>query len=153
MTDTEKQLTAAAKAELSEYHRLLEVKRWYEGRILEVRAQAVKITQTLTGTSGGGQTVPVAQRTVEQLEQLAEQYADHITGLNAHTARLLSTLEQVENPVYRALLKKRYLDGISLKRACFEVDCKGRHYSYDWMRHLHRNALLSYGKAMAGGNT
>lgn len=149
MTEKEKQMIAAAKADLSGYRLMLEESRAYQARMAEVRAQAVRLTQSITGMPSGGTPLPGAQAAIEQLEQLAGRYAQHIRKLDRQTLHILTVLERIENPVHRQLLCNVYMDGMSIKRACFAVDRKpGNHYSYDWMRHLHRNALLSYGKAL-----
>lgn len=92
---------------------------------------------------------PIAAHQADNISRKHEQDARHIRKLDRQTLHILTVLERIENPVHRQLLCNVYMDGMSIKRACFEVDRKpGNHYSYDWMRHLHRNALLSYGKAL-----
>ncbi len=63
-------MIAAARKELTQYHRLQCCVDDTNRKAEEIRQQATGITQNFTGLPGGGNSIPAAQRMVEQLEQL-----------------------------------------------------------------------------------
>lgn len=147
---TEKELLTAAKAELNEYRKLLDETKAYHNKVAEVRAFAQRTTRAFTGMpNGSGVVLPGAQVVVERLEHLAVEWEQAAKQMHEQTIRIIRTLQRVQNPVYRELLRLHYVEGKSLKAACTTADRSGKlHYSYDWVRHLHRKALIAYGKAM-----
>lgn len=146
---TEKELIASAKAELNTYRKLLDEIKAYHYKVEEVHAFAQRTTRAITGMPGGGVVLPGAQVAAERLEALAKEWEEAAKLMHGQTVRIIKTLQHVTNPVYRELLRLHYIEGKSLKAACTTADRSGKlHYSYDWVRHLHRKALIAYGKAM-----
>ena len=146
---TEKEWITAAKEDLMAYRKLLDEMKAYHHKVEEVHAFAQRTTRAITGMPGGGVVLPGAQVAAERLEALAQEWDDASKRMHGQTVRIIRTLQHVQNPVYRELLRLHYIEGKSLKAACTTADRSGKlHYSYDWVRHLHRKALIAYGKAM-----
>ncbi len=141
-------MIAAARKKLTQFRRLQCCVDDTNRKAEEIRQQATGITQNFTGLPGGGNSIPAAQRMVEQLEQLAREAELATKGMFEQSSKIIHRLQLVHNPTYRDLLWAHYINGMTLKKACMSCKQKNLHYSYDWMRHLSTKALLAYGKVM-----
>lgn len=149
MTITEKEWRDAAEQELKGYQAAMRMLDLNRQAASEVNAKATGTTRVYGGHPGGGSPLPAAQSAVEQLEKLAEEHERYSKQLFEQARKILFTISKIRNPTYRELLHLHYITGISLKRACVCADRSEKlHYSYDWIKHLHRNALIAYGKEM-----
>ena len=100
------------------------------------RARAEKITPAHTGMPGGGGGEDRMQQAVEKICEIEAQLDADIDLLVETKKEIVRAIGTVEEPRYREVLERRYLDGDTWEQIAVDM-----HYSYQWVCHIHGRAL------------
>ena len=115
-----------------EYNRLTE-------KIRTMETQAMNITATLSATPGGGD--GDAQRLWTALADETAKLKDKLTAVLELEHEVEAFVDRIEDPMYRMILKLRYVDCLSWPHV-LELLCRGGvYYSERQMFRLHGEAL------------
>ena len=131
--------------EKAEYLRKVEWLRRYrdavrtECRLIEelaqLRAEAARVTQALTGMPGGGdgQAIP---RAVERIMDAQQRLAAEAARCAAARAEVKDAIDTVADPLRRDILTRRYILGQRWERIAADLDRDKR-----WVLRLHHRAV------------
>lgn len=100
------------------------------------RARAEKITPVHTGMPGGGEVEDGMQQAVEKICEIEAQLDADIDLLIQTKKEIVRAIGTVEEPRYREVLERRYLDGDTWEQIAVDM-----HYSWRWLHILHKQAL------------
>lgn len=127
-------MTMNAKRFLSRaYHIDQKIERRTE-EAARLRSRLEKATAQLTGMPRGGNS-DWTDTEVKVLE-LEEQIKAEIERLCQVKREIREAIDAVEDARYRELLELRYIVGMRWERIAVEMN-----YAYDWIRHMHGEAL------------
>ena len=112
------------------------IEKKYE-RIARMRAKLQKATSNLTGMPRGGSDGDWTDADVAVLEY-EEQIKAEIARLCALKRRITEIISTVDESTLRDLLELRYLNGYRFEQIAVEMN-----FSYDYVRHLHKEALAA----------
>lgn len=108
-----------------------------EAEIQRWRARAESVTQHITDMPKGGQGRNQLEDAVCAIYELEQELSGQILESIAVRKEIAAAIEAVKNPVYRELLKRRYIDGDKWERIAVEMN-----YCYKHVVHtLHPRAL------------
>ncbi len=108
-----------------------------EAEIQRWRARAQSVTQHITDMPKGGQNRNQLEDAVCAIDELEQELSGQILESIAVRKEIAAAIEAVRNPVYRELLKRRYIDGDKWERIAVEMN-----YCYRHVVHvLHPKAL------------
>ncbi len=108
-----------------------------ENEIQRWRARAQSVTQHITDMPKGGQNRNQLEDAVCAIDELEQELSGQILESIAVRKEIAAAIEAVRNPVYRELLKRRYIDGDKWERIAVEMN-----YCYRHVVHvLHPKAL------------
>lgn len=128
------------KEYLMQYTHLVSQQKRLESRIEKIRAEYTnpKIKQS-DGMPHGSSKPSDLSDYVVRAEEVLEQLEDiRLAKWNA-IKDIEMRIEGVEDPLERSVLELRYLDGFSLQEVSTAL-----HYSFDWIRHIHGDALTHF---------
>lgn len=100
-----------------------------------LRARLTKATANLTGMPRGGSGGDWTDADIKVLEMEAA-IRDEIIELCRVKREVAELIDTVEQDQLRTLLELRYRNYLSFEQVAVEMK-----YSYDWVRHLHKEAL------------
>ena len=106
-------------------------------RIARMRAKLEKTNSNLTGMPRGGPGGDWTDADVAVLEY-EEQIKAEIARLCALKRRITEIISTVEESTLRDLLELRYLNNYRFEQIAVEMN-----FSYDYVRHLHKEALAA----------
>lgn len=108
-----------------------------ESEIQRWRAKAENVTRLLSDMPKGGQGRNQLEDAVCAIYELEQELSGQILESIAVRKEIAAAIEAVKNPVYRELLKRRYIDGDKWERIAVEMN-----YCYKHVVHmLHPRAL------------
>lgn len=116
-------------------------------RGLRETAERLRMSLTAIGgarselRTGRGEAQRPIERALAQLDELEGRIAEELEGLIALTAEALERIDRVEEPLLRAVLVERYVNG---RR--WESLAEGLHYSAAQTYRAHRRALTAFGE-------
>ena len=124
------------KRELQDYRSMSKELERFEQKIIETRrraenARSVKWSYTPSGTERRDFT-----DIVDELMELQEQYNRRAKEIIARQVRIEAAIAGLADPVERAVMGYRYVDGLSWEQICVKVA-----YSWNRVHHHHRKAL------------
>lgn len=128
-----------AKEELNQYNdaqgrveETLEDYRKYQERATKMTAIISDMPMNKGKSDKVGDNVPA-------MADIAKEYLDRWVEAERKRLYITSRIDQIKNELYRKVLKKRYVEGLKLE----EIACETG-YSYDRVRHIHKEALEEY---------
>lgn len=122
---------------LSRYGVLKKAAERTEAEMQRLRSQAESITQHITDMPGGGAGRNKLEDAVKKIDELEEELGREVLEAISVRKEIAAAIEAVENPVYKELLKRRYIDGDK-----WEIIAEQMNYCYKHMVHiLHPRAL------------
>lgn len=126
------------KKEWLERYRILQIEaERTEGELLRWRSRAESVTRHLSDMPKGGERRNKLEDAVCAMEELEDTLMVQILKAIAVRQEIAAAIEAVENPVYRELLKRRYIDGDKWESIAEEMN-----YCYKHVVHtLHPRAL------------
>lgn len=108
-----------------------------ENEIQRWRARAQSVTQHITDMPKGGQNRNQLEDAVCAIDELEQELSGQILESIAVRKEIAAAIDAVRNPVYRELLKRRYIDGDKWEKIAVEMN-----YCYKHVVHtLHPRAL------------
>lgn len=107
-----------------------------EAEIQRWRAKAENVTRLLSDMPKGGQGRNQLEDAVCAIDELEQELSGQILEGISVRKEIESAIAAVKNPVYRELLKWKYIEGHKLWQVAHDMS-----YSYDWVKHLHRMAV------------
>lgn len=108
-----------------------------EDEIERLNSQAQKITQTLSSVptvQGKSDRTAIVDKIIERKEEL--QLA--IERAKRECIEIEQIINSVKNPLYKRILKWRYINGVSFKKIA-----EKEHYSQRYVEEIHFNAVKS----------
>lgn len=107
-----------------------------EAEIQRWRARAQSVTQHITDMPKGGQNRNQLEDAVCAIDELEQELSGQILESIAVRKEIAAAIEAVRNPVYREVLRRKYIDGNTLEKIAVDLD-----YSYVHVCRLHGWAL------------
>lgn len=128
-----------AKEELNQYNdaqgrveETLEDYRKYQERATKMTAIISDMPMNKGKSDKVGDNVPA-------MADIDKEYLDRWVEAERKRLYITSRIDRIKNELYRKVLKKRYVEGLKLE----EIACETG-YSYDRVRHIHKDALEEY---------
>ncbi len=100
------------------------------------RERALKITPILSQAPGGGGSGSPIERPMDKVSEIDAEINRKIDELKIVQREIEETLNQLENGHLNALMKYRYINGLTWERIAEKMD-----YSRQWVTSLHGIAL------------
>ena len=107
-----------------------------EAEIQRCRARAESVTQHITDMPKGGQGRNQLEDAVCAIDELEQELSGQILESIAVRKEIAAAIEAVKNPVYRDVLRRKYIDGNTLEKIAVDLN-----YSYVHVCRLHGWAL------------
>ena len=107
-----------------------------EAEIQRWRARAESVTQHITDMPKGGQGRNQLEDAVCAIDELEQELSGRIMESIAVRKEIAAAIEAVKNPVYRDVLRRKYIDGNTLEKIAVDLN-----YSYVHVCRLHGWAL------------
>lgn len=107
-----------------------------ENEIQRWRAKAESVTRLLSDMPKGGQGRNQMEDAVCAIYELEQELSGRILESIAVRKEIEAAIDAVENPVYREVLRRKYIDGNTLERIAVDMN-----YSYVHVCRLHGWAL------------
>lgn len=107
-----------------------------ENEIQRWRAKAESITQHITDMPKGGHWKNPLEDAVCAIYELEQELAGRILESIVMRKEIEDAIDAVENPVYREVLRRKYIDGNTLEKIAVDLN-----YSYVHVCRLHGWAL------------
>ena len=133
-----------AKQDLEKYQDALKDIKLYEERIDLI------MTKLSISSSWNDEIKVQTSPRPDSRDELFDELFKKQTELRTHQVEAIQKMNDIENkinqleePVYRRILKRKYISNQTLDRICEE-----EHYTRRWTGELHRRALLEYGKIL-----
>lgn len=81
---------------------------------------------------------------VIRIEEVSAEYAKEIVKCRREVEKITAQIDGMENPLYKEVLRYRYVESDHGRRMSFEKISCLMHKSFDWVRHLHGAALQEF---------
>lgn len=101
-----------------------------EERIVRIRSEAERMSARLTGLPGGGVQDDRLQRCASELADLADEYAIKARAAAGRARRIERAVGRITSPLYRTVLRRKYIDGRSWFQIAEEIGYTERAVQY-----------------------
>ena len=108
-----------------------------ENEIQRWRAKAESVTRLLSDMPKGGQGRNQMEDAVCAIYELEQELSGRILESIAVRKEIAAAIDAVRNPVYRELLKRRYIDGDKWERIAVDMN-----YTFRHVTRMHGQALF-----------